>query len=246
MQAQTREPIQIPLSNPEQDGLLRVNIHNGAISITTHNKNEVVLIMHEKKNEGSNKKSRSGLRRIEKQNVDVNITEDNNEINVTSSQNSRIDLDLKVPKNFSLFLSTHHSGDVYVNGVNGTMEVRSHHGGIKMEEVSGSVIADTHHGAIEVTMQEINPNAPMAFTTYHGDVDISFPEDLTGTLKMKSSKGDIYTDFDFKASKPKVLTTKKGSKREIKLEGWTYGQIGSSQEELTFKTYHGDVIIRQN
>jgi len=246
LSAQQREPIVIPLSNPGQNGVLTVNVHNGAISVTTHDKDEVELIMNDKGGKSRKSRNLSSLRRIEKQNVNVSISEDDNQVKITRSENSHMDMALKVPKNFSLFLNTHHNGNVYVNGTNGQIEVQSHHGGIKIEDVSGSVIANTHHGAIIVTMQAINSDAPMAFTTYHGDVDVSFPANLSGKLKMKSSKGDMYTDFEFEEMKPKVTTTNKGSKREIKLEGWTYGQLGNGGNELTFKTYHGDVIIRMN
>lgn len=246
LNAQQRDPIQVPLSNPGQQGFLSVNVHNGQIDVTTHNKSEVEVILKDRDNKGKNKQSRSGLRRIEKQNLDISISEDDNEVMINSSQNSQVDLEIKVPANFSVSLSTHHNGGVYLNGIEGEIEVQSHHGGIKMEDVSGSVVANTHHGAIVVSMRSVDSNTPMAFTTYHGDVDVSFPASLSGKLKMKSSKGDIYTDFDFEAMKPKVLTTTKGSKREIKLEGWTHGQIGSGGEEMTFKTYHGDVIIRKN
>lgn len=245
LQAQNRDPIQIPLSSPGQNGILKVNIHNGAINVSTHSKSDVEIVLKDIDTK-SKENSRSGLRRIEKQDLDVTISEEDNEIKITRSQNSQVDMDIKVPKNFSVFLSTHHNGDVYLRGMNGKIEVQSHHGEIKMTDVSGSVIANTHHGDIMVSMIETYSNTPMAFTTYHGDVDITFPADLNGKLKMKSSKGDIYTDFDFEAIKPKVTTTTKGSKREIKLEGWTYGQIGSGGDELTFKTYHGDVIIRKN
>lgn len=246
LDAQRRDPIEVPLSNPNKAGMLNVKVQNGAINVSTHNKSNVEVILNEKEGDSSRNKNRSGLKRIMKQGLDVTISEDNNDVKIVSSQNSRIDIDIKVPANFSLFLSAHHNGDVYVNGTNGKIEVQSHHGGIKMEDVSGSVIANTHHGAIVVTMSDVTANTPMAFTTYHGDVDVSFPANLGGKLKMKSSKGDIYTDFDFEPLKPKVTTTSRGSKKEIKLEGWTYGQIGSGGDELTFKTYHGDVIIRKN
>lgn len=246
LEAQKRDAIEVPLSSPNESGMLKVNVHSGAINVTAHNKDYVEVTLNEKEGKSSNNKTRSGLKRIIKQGLDVTISEDDNEVQIISSQNKQIDIDIKVPTNFSLFLSTHHNGDVYVNGTSGEIEVQSHHGGIRMEDVSGSVVANTHHGAIVVTMDDVTRDTPMAFTTYHGDVDISFPANLGGKLKMKSSKGDIYTDFDFEPLKPKVTTTNKGSKKEIKLEGWTYGLIGSGGDELTFKTYHGDVIIRKN
>ena len=247
LQAQQREPLTVPLSNPGQSGYLKVKTHSGQVDISTHNKQEVEVILIDKERSKSDKKgNRSGLKRIIKQDLDVSISEDNNEVNINSTQNSQVNMKIKVPENFSLNITTHHNGDITVSGVKGTIETQAHHGGIRLEDVAGSVIANTHHGAVVVNLANVYDDTPMAFTTYHGDVDISFPPDLSAMLKMKSSKGDIYTDFDFEVQKPKIETTTNGSRKEIKLEGWTYGKIGSGGEEMTFKTYHGDVIIRKN
>ena len=86
----------------------------------------------------------------------------------------------------------------------------------------------------------------MAFSTYHGDVDITFPPSITGDVKMKSSKGEIFTDFDISLKKPEMeKNTKKNGAKEIKLSGWTRGTIGSGGPELMFTTYHGDIVIRK-
>lgn len=246
LQAQQREPITMPLSNPGQRGFLTANTHNGQIEVSTHAKQEVevILITKEKNKEG--KGNKRGLKRIAKQDLDVSISEDDNRVYINSTQNSRIDMKIKVPENFSLKLNTHHNGEINVSGVNGAIEAQAHHGGIQLKDVSGSVVANTHHGAVIVNLNQIDTGTPMAFTTYHGDVDISFPPSMNGLLKMKSSKGEIYTDFEIDPIKTKIETTTKGSRKEIKLEGWTHGKIGSGGQEMTFKTYHGDVVIRKN
>lgn len=247
LQAQQRDPLVVPLSNPGQSGYLSINTQNGQVDITTHNKQEVeVTLIDKDRGENERKGNRSGLKRIVKQDLDVTISEDNNEVYINSSQNSQINMKIKVPENFSLEILTHHNGEITVAGVKGNIEAQAHHGGIQLDNVAGSVIANTHHGEVIVKLSSVYDDTPMAFTTYHGDVDISFPASLSAMLKMKSSKGDIYTDFDFEAMKPKIETITNGSRKEIKLEGWTYGKIGSGGEEMTFKTYHGDVIIRKN
>lgn len=246
LNAQEREPITVPLSNPGQKGTLKVDTHNGQISVTTHSKQEVEVILIKASKNKEPKGNKRGLKRIAKQDLDVTISEDNNRVSIDSDQNSRIDMKIKLPENFSVKITTHHNGDIEINGVTGEIEAQAHHGGIRLEDVSGSVVANTHHGSVIVNLLQIDNSTPMAFTTYHGDVDISFPASLTGTLKMKSSKGEIYTDFDIVPLKTKIETVTRGTRKEIKLEGWTHGECGGGGEEMTFKTYHGDVIIRKN
>jgi len=246
LQAQEREPISVSLSNPGQEGFLNVSSHNGQINVSTHNRQEVEIILVKAEKTDKPKGNKRGLKRIAKQDLDVNISEDDNSVYINSSQNSRIDMRIRVPQNFSLKINTHHNGDIKVEGISGTIETQAHHGGIRLIDVSGSVIANTHHGAVIANLQQIDENTPMAFTTYHGDVDVSFPTSLSGKLKMKSSKGEIYTDFDIEPIKTEIEMTQRGSRKEIKLEGWTHGKIGAGEAEMTFKTYHGDVVIRKN
>ncbi len=242
---QGNEKISVPLTNPSEPGKLKIYNHNGTIDIEGYSGSTVEVEIMAKKSSTNNKPSRSGLKKIPKRSMGVTITEEDNFVNISASNNDRKDYKILVPKNFSLQVSSHHNGQVNISNVIGAMEVNSHHGGIALESIGGAVIADTHHGSIKASFTEVYDDSPMAFTTYHGDVDITFPSDLSADVKMKSGKGDIYTDFDFSASEPRIEEAKNGNRREIKIGGWTYGAIGSGGADIIFDTYHGDVIIRK-
>ena len=241
---QQDETITVPLSNPGEQGFLRLSNHNGTVDIQGYDGDEILVYVkgeiEKNENRGRNKR---GLRRIVNRSLDISIVEEDNVVKIGSSNNHK-NYELKVPRNFSLSISTHHNGQITVDGVSGELELDAHHGGIKATNIKGSVIADTHHGAIIVTFDDIDSEVPMAFTTYHGDVDITFPAQIAANLKMKTSKGEIYTDFDFDPLKPEVEEDYKGSKREIRVSKWTHGKIGNGGEEMMFDTYHGDIIIR--
>ena len=243
--SQEVEQIEVPISNPGEPGYLHLSNHNGTITIKGYNGNSVKVKITSSKDKKDKGKNKYGLKRIDKQASNVSITEDQNEVSINTGNNSRMDFEIEVPMNFSLNLSTHHNGDVEVRNVNGVHEVDSHHGGIALYDVSGTVVADTHHGSIKVTFDQVEKGLPMAFSTYHGNVDITFPSSVRSDLKMKSDKGDIFTDFDFEPVKPEIEHSNKGSKKEIKLSGWTHGRLGGGGEEMLFKTYHGDIIIRK-
>ena len=125
--------------------------------------------------------------------------------------------------------------------------MQSHHGGIELLDVGGSVLAETHHGGILVTMTSVDETKPMAFSTYHGDVEVSFPSSLKCKTKINPGRGEIYTDFDLDIlpNRQKKEVTSDG-KHKIKVGGWVQGEIGSGGKEYMFTTYHGDIILRKN
>lgn len=251
----------IPLSNPNAIGKLYVDLHNGTIQVEGYNGKEVQVEFVEKSEENRKKKdwdwdwgkhndeehksSKKGLKKISSNYINMEIEEDNNTVYVKGSHNRRSDLVIKVPKNFGLRLKSHHNGDIYVKEVIGELEITSHHGEIIMEKVGGSIIADTHHGEIRASLVNVTPNTPMAFSTYHGDVDIVFPADVKCDTKIKTAKGDIYTDFDLALKTVTENSTSSSGRKQIKIGGWMYGKIGGGGEEFLFNTHHGDVVIRK-
>ncbi len=243
-QSSKEESITVPLSDPGKSGLLIIKNHNGRVNVEGYSGSEVQVIITKNRHRNDHS-SKYGLKRIPNQSLDVSISEEDNVVRISGRHNKGKDFLIKVPKNFSLSISTHHDGEITVSDVNGEIETKGHHGGITLSNVGGSVVADTHHGAIRVTLNSISHDIPMAFTTYHGDVDITFPSTLNAKVKMKSSKGDIYTDFDMTIQKPQIKKTEMNGKNEIKLSGWTHGTIGSGGKEFMFATYHGDIIIRK-
>lgn len=246
-QEQFSKDYTIPLSNPNAPGKLKVNLHNGGVSVEGHSGKEVVVTMKTYASEDNGERNKEGLRRIPNTGVDFEIVEDNNEVEIEGNHRGRTDFIVKVPQNFSLSISTHHNGDVIVRNVSGEIEVDAHHGGMVLENVGGSVVADTHHGEIKVSFKSIKTGAPMAFSTYHGDVDITFPGSTNASAKLKSDRGDIFADFDLKTStpEPKTKITENG-RRKIEVSSWIYANIGSGGPEFMFTTHHGDIILRKN
>lgn len=246
-QVPEKQEFKIPLSNPGQPGTLKVKLHRGSVNVTGYTGNEVVVsIIHVTDEDEKDRESRGGLKRIPNTASEFNITEGDNLVRIQDVDNKESNFEIKVPNDFSLSLNTHHDGYVEVNDVTGEIEVHAHHDDIILNNIGGSVSANTHHGEIKVTFQSVTPDTPMAFSTYHGDIDITFPSNVNGAAKIKTTKGEIYTDFDIemKAQTAKVeSSSSKGTK--IQVGGWLMGNIGSGGPEYIFNTYRGDVILRK-
>ncbi|MFT4566121.1 MAG: DUF4097 and DUF4098 domain-containing protein YvlB [Saprospiraceae bacterium] len=241
-----QEEVTVDLSESSKSGTLDIRNHDGTITIEGYSGNQVIVQVFspEEKKPNDGRKGKNGLKRISMNAVDVEIYEEDNYVNVDGGK-KRTDFIIKVPQKFDLKVHAHHNGTVKVSNISGQMEIISHHGSIRLKDVAGSLVADTHHGEIKANFLSINDN-PMAFSTYHGDVDITFPEGVSFDAKIKSEKGDIYTDFDVSMNAVnKETKSSRSGKKQIKIGGWMTGQFGSGGKEYLFNTYHGDIVIQK-
>ncbi|MEP1097000.1 MAG: hypothetical protein ABJG78_17915 [Cyclobacteriaceae bacterium] len=244
-QSSGRQEYTVPLSNPGTPGKLYVKLHKGSIKVEGYSGKEVMVTVIPGDNDDNQSSSKSSLRRIPNTAAEFEIVERNNEIRIQGVNNKHVNFEVKVPTKFSLQLNTHHDGYIEVTNVTGEIVADGHHEDIVLKNIGGSAIADTHHGEIKISFNFLTPNAPMAFSTYHGDIEIEFPSTIDGSIKVKTTKGEIYTDFDLDLRVESSVVKSGGSGTKIQVGGWLKGDLGSGGPEFLFSTYHGDVILRE-
>ena len=244
------EQMTVSLTNPGSPGILQVSLVTGSIHVIGTKTNEV-KIKAEVKGEKKESSTRSdGLRRITSNNAfELSAEEKNNTVSVrTGNPNQHIILTIMVPQNFSLKLSTVNGGNIIAENVNGDSEISNVNGGIKLQNISGSAVANTINGSLTANFLTVNKEAPMAFTSLNGTVDVTFPANTKANLKLQSQRGELLSDFDIVVSKgePEVLRYTDGGMKKIKRSGWTIGSINGGGPEIMLKTMNGDVIIRKS
>ncbi|RBW54337.1 hypothetical protein DS884_17995 [Tenacibaculum sp. E3R01] len=251
-----QETVRVPLTNPGKPGVLKMGIINGSITVKGTSSKEVIIKGTKKEGDirhGSRhkrKSSKKGLKRISNTSLEFSAEEFDNIVRVNSSPQGTTDFEIQVPRNFSLKISTINRGFILVENVNGSMDISNVNGKITLKDVSGSVSADALNKDIVVNFLKVTPNTAMAFSSLNGDIDITFPKKIKADIKVKSDRGEIYTDFDLKAKPSKAKVTKGNSKRgnayRVKVEKWIKGSINGGGPEFLFKNFNGDVIIRAN
>lgn len=253
-----KEKLVVPLSNPGSQGKLEVGIIRGDIKVEAYDGRDVIIEATSRDdengdcdscdNEGERPKGNvpAGMKRISSSSVELSATESDNTVEVeTNSWKKGINLVIRVPKGFDLDVSTVH-GEVSVAGVSGTMEVSAVHGPLTFTDVSGSIICNTVHGDVVANFEKVTADEPMSFVTLHGNVDVTFPSSVKATSKMKSDRGEIFTDFEMTVEKarPEVKSRDNGEYK-VSINSWVYGDINGGGPEFTFKNMHGDIIIRE-
>lgn len=243
------EQLAVPLSEPGARGTLKIGLIRGDIKVETYDGKEVIVDAFAK---GGNdcddcdkKSAPAGMKRIASSSVEFSVAENRNLVQVkTNSWKKPIHLTVKVPSNFDLDISTVH-GKISISGVNGSMEVSTVHGPLTFTDVSGSIICNTVHGDVIANFKKVSPDEPMAFVTLHGDVDITFPSGTKATAKMKSDRGEIFTDFDMTVDKSKPEKNSSSGNYKVSVNSWVYGEINGGGPEYTFKNMSGDILIRK-
>ncbi|WP_343487448.1 DUF4097 family beta strand repeat-containing protein [Allomuricauda sp. d1] len=252
VQAQKKEMdlFTIPLSNPGKPGVLEVEQISGSITVVAYDGTEVIVKASISEGLGDCADcGRKGMKKISGSSVNISGEENGNVVEIHNEiWNKKTDLDIKVPKNFSLKLGTVNDGDIYVEGVNGEMEISNVNGHITLKDVSGSATTDTTNGEVKVNFNSIKNGADMAFSSFNGNVEVTFPSSLKANVKAKSDMGDIYTDFDMAVieNKPQVERGQSSKGYKVKLEQWVRGTINGGGPEMLFKTFNGDVVIKSN
>lgn len=243
----------VPFSDPGKPGFLKVGVHRGSITITGYSGQEVIVEARartrELKKKEENEKAR-GMNLIRIATTGLSISEENNEMRIgVESLRQAVDLTIQVPADVSLKVTAFQDGDIEVTGVNGVMEIGNHNGSIRLMDVSGSVVAQSFNGEVKVSLNRVNPDTPMSFVTWNGDVDVTLPAATKANLKLKSERGDIFSDFEFKlipsTEKAEGGTRDEEGKYKISFDKTIHGAINGGGPEFTFRNFNGDVFIRK-
>lgn len=255
-QSVSDDQLTVPLTNPGKAYSLKVNIMAGSIRVVSYGGKEVVIDVTSVENNGKKvkfpdqKSSESGgMKRITSaRSYEVTAKENDNTVTVSSANpNRNIHLNLRVPQNVKLTLNAINNGNIEVENINGELEVTNVSGGIRLTNISGSVVASTVNGNVTSNFIAVDPKAPMAFSTLNGNINVTLPADTKANLKLKSDRGDIYSDFDIDIDKAQSQTTKLNERGmyKLKMEAWVNGKINGGGPEILMKNMHGNIYVKK-
>jgi hypothetical protein len=250
-QNKSGEQLVIPLSEPGKPYKLDVHLMNGPIKVIVYDGKDILIdAQSEIDNDNEEaKESSNGMKRIPMGNaMELTAEEKNNSVTIHSQSIMKtIRLSLKIPQGAtSLKLGSVNNGAIEVTNATGEIEIGNVNGGIILNNVSGSVVANTVNGDVVVTFKSTTLNAPMAFSTLSGNVDITFPTALKANLKLKTDMGEMFTDFDISVEKSETKKSRSESGMyHLKVEDWIHGKINGGGPEIMMKTMTGNIYIRK-
>jgi hypothetical protein len=207
-----------------------------------------VNIDNEKGKRWSSRDTVDGMWRINpKFNYEVTATEKDNKVMIQNGMEKNVHLTLKIPQDVKLKLHTVNNGGIEVTDIRGELEISDANGAIKLTNITGSAVANTVNGNITANFVSVDPKAPMAFSTLNGNVDVTLPAGTKSNLKLRSDRGDVYTDFDvaIEKSAPQLDHRDGTSMYAIRLGDWINGKINGGGPEIMMKNMSGNIYVRK-
>lgn len=242
----------VPLSDPGKPYKVEVNLVNGSIKVAGYDGKEVVIEVQsesKRRERDDDDHSKNGMHRINGGNsMDITAKEKNNTVTIGSDMPSRGGtVSIKIPRNIAnLKVSTINGGVIVVSNVNGEIEADNTNGAIVLTDISGSVVANSINGAVKVAFKSIDPKA-MAFSTLNGVIDVTFPANLKANVKLKSDRGNVYSDFDIVTDKqtPKVTKSNSEGMYRLTVDETINGKIDGGGPELIMKSMNGNIYLHK-
>lgn len=247
--AQEIDKVTVPFSDPNRPRTLRVDLMHGHIAVRAHSGNDAIVEIAGTAESQKPAVRSDGLRRIHSGGFGATIEERENVIRVSSSFHRQANVTVHVPANTKLILKGHNN-TIDVSGIAAEIEANSLNGGIKLNNVSGAVVAHTLNGGIHVLFDRLAADKPMSFSTLNGTIDVTLPADAKARLKLKTQRGEVWSDFDVKlepntdAVKVEDERSSKGRYR-VQLDRAMIASINGGGPELQFTSMNGSILIRK-
>ncbi len=108
------EQLIIRLTNPGLPGYLAFDNPKGSVKITGYD-GQVILVNATQRYSANAKQNNTGLHKIEAKAFDISAEEKNNQVSlVCMSNNKTVDFDIKIPRKFSLKISSFDNGKIEI------------------------------------------------------------------------------------------------------------------------------------
>ena len=221
----------IPLSNPGEPGLLEIDIYNAAIIVVGNDKEHATLTIRDRR---LLKNMRFGA-----PDFLYDIVETDNHITIVNQGESAprikgIALELQVPRNFSVKLSTYFGPSLEVAGLQGELEVEGYFTDLVLKDLQQNVVASTRDGKVEAVFDQVTESSIIFISNYKGDTEIQLPQDTRATLLMDNHFGSFKSDFRL------GLDTRPGRKDSELIRR----TVNGGGPEIKLVNYFGDIFIR--
>lgn len=160
----------------------------------------------------------------------------------------RLDFAVQVPANIALRASTINNGVIDVRGVRGDIEVDNINGDINLYSVGGGKLrVSSINGEVKVNCAVL-PTRDSRLYALNGDINATFPDDLSAKVSFSTFNGEFFTEFDTELGVPELKETAKSGKKgtKYKVGGYPVMTIGGGKLNLEVETFNGDAYIRKS
>jgi hypothetical protein len=156
------------------------------------------------------------------------------------------DLEVKVPRDAAIELTTVNDGDVVADGVHGPFTLANVNGSVRLSGARSGGSATTVNGALEAVFDRA-PTEGADFKTVNGEIDVTYPDSLVASLRFNSRNGDVFTDFDVAPSREPPTVERSAARGGVRMraERSSAFEVGTGGPGQSFQTVNGNIYVRK-
>ncbi|MBW1295840.1 DUF4097 family beta strand repeat-containing protein [Aquimarina litoralis] len=148
-------------------------------------------------------------------------------------------LEIFLPKNVNIKIEKSNLGKIEAEGFSSEIEASTNVGNIILKNVTGPIVAKTATGEINIVFDKVSQSSPISLVSATGAIDVSLPSNTSANLELKTTMGEIFTDFDIKFPVPESNMKLVSGKRTIKTE------LNNGGVEISLRSSTGNIYLRK-
>ncbi|WP_109302209.1 DUF4097 family beta strand repeat-containing protein [Aquimarina sp. AU474] len=148
-------------------------------------------------------------------------------------------LEVFLPKNVNIKVERSNLGDLVVTGFSSEIEAITNVGDMTFRDVTGPIVAKTATGEINIVFNKVSQSSPISLVSATGAIDVSMPAGTPTNLELKTTMGDIFTDFEIKFPIEDDNMKIVSGKRAIKTK------LNNGGVEISLRSSTGNIYLRK-
>lgn len=230
----------------ESDVELVVNLQHGGITVRGYDGGQInVTASMDETGVNEEPAGEGGMRRLPNLGQEVKIHHDDGEVVIRAGTESQpVQLAVQVPRETRLQISVRDGGNLSVAGVSGEMDLQNSWGRIDIEGVANTVVAHAHSDDVTAVFAIADLPGPSTFSSWSGNIDLSFPEQVVADFRWRTNYGEVQTDLN--VTNVRTVSARQEDDDSAGVEGFTMGSVNGGGPEVAATTYSGDITFRKN
>lgn len=130
----------------------------------------------------------------------LNIQENEGTVVIKAVSNKNQNVKLLIPERMNITVQSKGwvARGITITNVKSELEITSEYAPVSLTNVTGPVVLNATYGKVKAVFSKINQQKPISMVATYNNLDVTLEGDTKANLRMESSYGDIYTDFDVK------------------------------------------------
>lgn len=243
--AQEKGEMIIKVDNPGMPGSFTFENHRGSVVVEGYEGEWLIVSASVRKTSTGGVFVPEGMELIPQHQFELKAETGDNIIQLFCESGRTVDFNIKVPRRFSLDISSLDNGDIEIIRIDGEIEVDNRGGEVKLININGSTVVSTVYGDINADIRHLEEGETVMLTSYEGEISLGIDREMNADFILQSQTGNIFSDVRIETQEPQIIIRENGKGKEYHLEAWSKGRLNDGGVNIYLSSYVGNIYLKE-